>query len=183
MLFRSIVDEANGQAFDAYLAAEPVVVDVVPASAAMPAFGDSKLLLHAGPPIEWSAMCGPMRGALIGAMLFEGWADSPDAAADLLERGHVKTEACHHHGAVGPMAGIISPSMPVWVVEDAAIGRRSFCTLNEGLGKVLRFGAFGDDVLARLEWMSAELAPTLSKAVRSRWDRPETNHRPGPSYG
>ena len=167
LLANAIVDEANGQAFDAYLAAEPVVVDVVPASVAMPAFGDNKLLLHAGPPIEWSAMCGPMRGALIGAMLFEGWADSPDAAADLLERGHVKTEPCHHHGAVGPMAGIISPSMPVWVVEDAAIGRRSFCTLNEGLGKVLRFGAFGDDVLARLEWMSAELAPTLSKAVRS----------------
>ncbi len=108
-----------------------------------------------------------MQGAVLGAVLLEGWADSVDAAERLVERGGVELEPCHHHGAVGPMAGIISPSMPVFVVENKAAGNRAYCNFNEGLGKVLRFGANGPEVIARLHTIAATVAPTL-RAVFAR---------------
>ncbi|WP_163312638.1 oxamate carbamoyltransferase subunit AllG family protein, partial [Klebsiella aerogenes] len=36
--------------------------------------------------------------------------------------------------------------------------------MNEGIGKVMRFGAYGEDVQQRLRWMRDSLAPVL-KAV------------------
>src|SRR4029079_2580485 len=120
-----------------------------------------RTILHAGPPIDWARMCGPMRGAIIGATLFEGWADSPEAATGLIEHGEIAFAPCHHHGAVGPMAGILSPSMPVVVVNNEPGRTRAFATLNEGLGKVLRFGAYDDEVLTRLRWIRSTLGPSL----------------------
>ena len=105
-----------------------------------------RMILHAGPPIEWERMCGPMQGAIIGAILYEGWAKIPTARGRWLPSGEIAFEPCHHHAAVGPMAGVISPSMPVWIVRDATHGNRAFSNLNEGLGKVLRFGANGPEV-------------------------------------
>jgi hypothetical protein len=121
-----------------------------------------RTILHAGPPIAWPRMCGPMRGAIIGAIVYEGWASDVDAARELAESGEIAFEPCHHHAAVGPMAGIISPSMPVWIVANSTHGNRAFSNLNEGLGKVLRFGANSAEVLARLEWMQRTLGPTLA---------------------
>src|SRR5205085_6702316 len=111
-------------------------------------------------------MCGPMRGAIIGAILYEGWAENGQRAQALAESGEVAFEPCHHHGAVGPMSGIISPSMPVWIVANPAHGNRAFSNLNEGLGKVLRFGANSAEVLGRLKWMEQTLAPTLAAALK-----------------
>jgi Protein of unknown function (DUF1116) len=129
--------------------------------------GGRRLIVHAGPPIAWPAMCGPMRGAVLGAVVLEGWADSVDAALRLVERGGVELEPCHHQGAVGPMAGIISPSMPLFVVENKVAGNKAYCNFNEGLGKVLRFGANGPEVIARLRMMASVIAPTL-RAVLAR---------------
>jgi hypothetical protein len=160
------VEAANAVAFARYLAADPVVVGVERAGAAIPALGPGeRRLLHAGPPIAWEEMCGPMQGALVGAVLVEGWAADATGARALLGSGAVALEPCHHHGGVGPMAGVVAPSMPVWVVEEAGSGRRSVATLNEGLGTVLRFGAHGPDVLDRLAWMASELGPVLAPAV------------------
>ena len=111
-------------------------------------------------------MCGPQQGAICGAILYEGWASTLEAAEKLAASGGVALEPCHAHGAVGPMAGIISPSMPVWVVENTAAGNRAFCNLNEGLGKVLRFGANSPDVLDRLRWLGTEFFTTMQVAVR-----------------
>jgi hypothetical protein len=108
-----------------------------------------------------------MRGALTGAALFEGLAADPDEAAALFERGEVELDSCHHHSAVGPMAGVVSPSMWMFVLEEAATGRRAYCSLNEGLGKVLRYGAYSAEVIERLRWMSGSLGPTLRAAVRA----------------
>src|SRR5258708_14511579 len=118
--------------------------------------------LDAGRRVPGNRMCGAMRGAIIGALLYEGWAADTDRARAMAESGEIEFEPCHHHGAVGPMAGIISPSMPVWIVANAAHGNRTFSNLNEGLGKVLRFGANSAEVLARLKWMQNTLAPTLA---------------------
>ncbi len=161
------VAAANATAVAAFLAADPVLVDVSAAATAIAALGGgARRLLHAGPPIDYADMCGPMQGALVGAVLFEGWAGDPDAAEALLRGGAVATEPCHHHGAVGPMAGVVSPSMPMWVVEDRSSGRHSFSSLNEGLGAVLRFGANGPEVLDRLAWMRDELGPVLASTLR-----------------
>ncbi len=161
-----LVEEANARAFARFIGAQPALVDVVLARDAIAAMAAGRrLILHAGPPIAWSRMCGPMRGAVQGAALFEGWADSVAAASALVEGGTIELSPCHHHAAVGPMAGIISPSMPVFVVENKAAGNRAYSNMNEGLGKVLRFGAHGPEVIERLRFMTDVLAPALRVAL------------------
>jgi hypothetical protein len=123
------------------------------------------LLLHAGPPIEWGRMSGPLRGAMIGAMLFEGLAKTEKEAVALAEKGEVEFEPCHHHGTVGPMAGVTSASMKVYVVENVEHGNKSFSNLNEGYGKVLRYGAYSEEVLAKLRWMNDVLGTALAEAL------------------
>jgi hypothetical protein len=125
----------------------------------------TNLFLHAGPPIEWARMSGPLRGAMIGAMLFEGLAASETEATALAERGEVEFDSCHHHGAVGPMAGVISASMKVYVVENVEHGNKSFSNLNEGYGKVLRYGAYSEEVLKKLRWMNDVLGSALADAL------------------
>ena len=161
------IEAANKTAYDRYLAAQPRLVDLVRATEAIPGLGPGeRRILHSGPPIAWPDMCGPQRGAIAGAILYEGWADDLDAAEKLAESGAVALEPCHEHSAVGPMAGIISPSMPVWVVENTAAGNRAYCNLNEGLGKVLRFGANSPEVLDRLRWLGSDFFTTMQTAVR-----------------
>jgi hypothetical protein len=159
------VEAANQKAFDAYAAAQPVLEGIGVAREQLPDMGE-RTILHAGPPIEWQRMCGPMQGAIVGAILLEGWADDPEAAQRLAAGGTVRFAPCHHHDAVGPMAGIISPSMPVWIVRNAAGSNRAFSNMNEGLGKVLRFGANSPEVLTRLRWMRDTLAPTVAAGLK-----------------
>jgi hypothetical protein len=154
---------ANALAVQRMLSVRAQLVDVVPASIALELRAGE--FLHAGPPIGWDRAAGPLRGALMGAAVFEGLADTPEAAAALADRGGLALAPCHSRGAVGPMAGVISPSMWLLVLEDPATGRRTYCSLNEGLGKVLRYGAFSPEVLDRLAWMSAVLGPLLAAAV------------------
>ncbi len=125
-----------------------------------------RMILHAGPPVPWARMCGPMQGAIVGAILYEGWASDAARAQAMAKSGDIAFEPCHHHAAVGPMAGIISPSMPVWIVSNPVHGNHSFSNLNEGLGKVLRFGANSPEVIARLKWMAQTLAPTLQSGLK-----------------
>ncbi len=121
--------------------------------------------LHAGPPITWHEASGPLRGALIGAALLEFPDESPESVAARFQAEQFSLEPCHHRGAVGPMAGVISQSMPVFVVQDDVSGREAYCTLNEGLGKVLRYGAYSKKVLDRLDWIERVLAPAISGAL------------------
>jgi hypothetical protein len=159
------VDAANRKAVSALLAAHPVLVDVRPAIDVVPGMTPDTIL-HAGPPIDWARMSGPLRGAVVGALLLEGVARTAAEAERRAASGAVRFEPCHHHAAVGPMAGITTASMPVFVVENRAAGNRAYSTLNEGLGKVLRYGAFSDEVLDRLHWFRAVLGPALGEAVR-----------------
>lgn len=161
------IKAANDEVADKLVSAQPVLVDIVRAQDAIPALGMRKLLLHAGPPVAWEDMAGPIRGAAMGACVYEGWANTVKDAALMANRGEVIFAPCHHHNAVGPMAGLISPSMWLLVVKNETSGHVAYCTLNEGLGKVLRMGAYSKDVLTRLRWMEKILAPTLAEAVRA----------------
>ena len=155
---------ANDEAVTRLQEARPLLRGIATARDAIAGL-DDRTLLHAGPPAEWDDMSGPLRGAVVGALLYEGLADTPDAAERMAAAGELEFAPCHEHGAVGPMAGVVSASMPVWVVENDGHGNRAHCTLNEGLGKVLRYGAFDRDVLDRLRWMSDVLAPVLAQAL------------------
>jgi hypothetical protein len=157
---------ANRTAVERVLAAGSVLVDVRPAREVLDL--PDRMLLHAGPPIEWADASGPLRGAFIGACLYEGWADSEESAERMLAAGEIRLDPCHHHRTVGPMAGVVSPSMWMWCLSDPVHGGQAYCSLNEGLGKVLRYGAYGPEVVDRLHWMSNVLGPVLSAAVRSR---------------
>ncbi|MEK6786323.1 MAG: DUF1116 domain-containing protein [Nitrospirota bacterium] len=158
------VETANQTAFDAYQSAQPVLNGVGTASQVLPNIAE-RMILHSGPPIAWKDMCGPMKGAIVGAILYEGWAENLARAEAMAFSGDIVFEPCHHHNAVGPMAGIISPSMPVWMVTNTTNGNQAFSNFNEGLGKALRFGANGPDVITRLKWMGQVLAPALGDAL------------------
>lgn len=159
------IDEANQAVIERVVASTPVLMDVAPAKEVIPALREGKRLLHAGPPIQWSHMTDTMRGSCVGACLFEGWADNEEEARALLESGGVAFTPCHHVSAVGPMGGITSPNMPLLVVENTAGGNRAYCTMNEGIGKVLRFGAYSREVVDRLIWMRDVLGPVLHQVL------------------
>jgi uncharacterized protein DUF1116 len=161
------VAEANERAVGRMEAARPLVAGVARAGDALPGM-TARTILHAGPPLEWSDAAGPLRGAVIGALLYEGLAESPERAARMVAAGEIELAPCHEHAAVGPMAGVVSPSMPVWVIEDEGGGGRAHCTFNEGLGRVLRYGAHGPDVLGRLRWMAGVLGPVIAAALAAR---------------
>ncbi len=158
------IDAANAEAHRRITGGRPLLIGMGIARETIPGF-HARLLCHAGPPITWERMCGPMRGAIIGAALYEGWANTPEEATTLAASGGIEFAPCHHYHAVGPMAGIISPSMPVFVVKNETYGNLAYCTQNEGLGKVLRYGAYSPEVIARLKWMERELYPALARAL------------------
>jgi len=160
-----IIEDANKEAFKRLLSGDPVLVDVVTASEAIPNLKD-RMILHAGPPIEWDTMCGPMRGAVTGIAVFEGWAPDLEAAEKMAAEGAFEFHPNHDFDAVGPMTGLTTISQPLLVVENRTFGNRANCAINEGLGKVMRFGGNDDEVLDRLRWIRDEFGPALAVAVR-----------------
>jgi hypothetical protein len=166
---RSDVDiaGANEEAVRRILAGKPTLVGIGRAADDVPGM-HKKLILHAGPPVSWEHMSGPLRGAILGGVVYEGLAKDLDEAEKVAKSGDVTFEPCHHHSMAGPMAGVVTASMPVWIMENKEFGNRAYTTLNEGLGKVLRYGANGPEVIERLKWMENELAPILQKTLELR---------------
>ena len=159
---RDKINQANEEAAGRIIAADPVLVDVVPAGMVVPGLTD-RMVLHAGPPVSWAEMSGAQRGAVIGMTIFEGWADSPDEAAAMLDRSEVALDSNHHHQAVGPMAGTITQSLPVYAVENRAVGNRAYCRLVEDNQQ---FGNYAPEAMDGLRTWRDVWAPSLGKAVR-----------------
>ena len=162
-----LIAAANKKAFETILAGKPTLVGIGRAIDDVPGM-HKKLIMHAGPPVTWENMSGPLRGAVMGGLIYEGLASTPEEAAELAASGEIEFDPCHHHSSVGPMAGVVTASMPVWIMENQAFGNRAFCTLNEGLGKVLRYGANSQEVIDRLKWIESDLAPILTAALEIR---------------
>lgn len=161
------LDEMNDEVIARFRESQPFLVDVAPAKSLIPEI-NGKVILHAGPPIKYEDMTDPMQGSCVGAVLFEEWADNEADARALLESGEVAFIPCHHVHAVGPMGGITTQNMPLVVVENRADGTVGYCTMNEGIGKVLRFGAYSEEVVSRLRWMRDVLGPVLSQALSAK---------------
>lgn len=160
------IDQANAAAVEKMIEARPVLTGLGKAIETIPGMHEN-LLLHAGPPITWERASGPMRGAITGALIFEGRARDEAEARDLVTSGEIELAPCHHYAAVGPMAGVTSPSMSVYIVENQTHGNRAYSNLNEGYGKVLRYGAYSQDVQERLQWMHGVMAPVLAEALQA----------------
>ncbi|MDH5373547.1 MAG: DUF1116 domain-containing protein, partial [Acidimicrobiia bacterium] len=156
---------ANETAIARLLSVRPELVEVAPARDVIPGMTDT-MFLHAGPPLTWDRSSGPIKGALIGTLIYEGLASTADEAEEIGRWGGITLSPCHHHQTVGPMAGIVSPSMPVAVVRDANGDGVAYATLNEGLGKVLRYGAYGPEVIERLQWMERVLGPVVAATLQ-----------------
>ncbi len=159
------INVANAKAVDVIIKAHPFLVDIDTAINIIP--GMTKYtILHAGPPISWRKMAGPMKGAIVGALIYEGLANNENEASNLAASGKIKFSPCHEHNAVGPMAGILSASMPVQVIENKTHGNFAYCSFNEGLGKVLRFGAYDQEVINKLKWIETEFGPIVKEAIK-----------------
>jgi len=161
----AIIEAANAEVLRRILSADPVLVDVVPAHSVLPRLG-ARTILHAGPPVSWDRMCGPMRGAVMGIAVFEGWANDLAEAEVMAADGEFQFESNHDHGCVGPMTGMTTRGQMLMVVENRTFCNRAYCTINEGLGKVMRFGCNDAEVLDRIRWLTSSLGPALGAALR-----------------
>jgi len=160
------IEKANQEAVERMMEARPVLVGLGKAIDVIPGMKDN-LLLHAGPPINWERASGPMQGAITGALIFEGKAKNMKEAQKLVESGKIQLEPCHHHQSVGPMAGVTSPSMSVYILENKTHQNFAYSNLNEGYGKVLRYGAYSEEVINKLRWMEDVMAPLLKGAIEA----------------
>jgi len=160
------IEKANALAVEKFMEARPVAITLAKALEIVPGMHEN-MLLHAGPPVTFERMSGPTRGAMIGALLFEGKAKNPEEAEKLLKSGKIEFSPCHEHMCAAPMAGVISPSQLVYVIENQTHGIKCYSNLNEGRGKVLRMGAYSEDVLEKLRWMEAVLGPTIKTALEA----------------
>lgn len=158
------INKANKEALNRILSAQPTLVGIGKAQEVIPGMSKNTIL-HAGPPINWDDMSGPLKGAVIGGLIYEDLASNEEDAMALAESGEITFDPCHHNNTVGPMAGVVTASMPVWIVKNKTFGNYGYCTLNEGLGKVLRYGAYSLEVIDRLKWMEKTLAPVLKAAL------------------
>ena len=157
------IESANQTALERMTSARPILKGVALAKDAIPGMKEN-LIMHAGPPVEWARMSGPMRGAVIGALIYEGLAKDDKQAVAMVEAGEVEFDPCHHHQSVGPMAGVTSSSMMVYVLENVTHGNKAYSNLNEGYGKVLRYGAYSPEVIGKLRWMNNTMGPILAAA-------------------
>lgn len=165
MSLKELIEEANKKAVENMMEADPYLVDVKLAKDFIPGF-KSDMILHAGPPITWERMSGPLRGAVIGGLIYEGLADTPEQAEKIASRGDIVFRPNHEFGGSCPMAGVVTPNMPIYIIHDKKFGNYSYSNFNEGIGKVLRYGAYDKEVMDRLRWMSEELFPALKAAVQ-----------------
>lgn len=161
---RKKIDAANQVAFERMDTAEPELIDVQYACDVLNGL-DDRTIGHAGPPLAWEDMCGPLRGAIEGAAVYEGMAQTLEEAEDMAAHGEIRFVSNHSLGCVGPMTGMITKSMPLFVVKNRKFGNVAYSTFNEGLGKVMRFGANGEEVIQRLKWIETKLAPAFKKAL------------------
>jgi hypothetical protein len=165
MSLKELIEEANKKAVENMMEAEPVLVDVKLAKDFIPGF-KSDMILHAGPPITWERMSGPLKGAVIGALMYEGLADTLEQAEKMASRGDIVFKPNHEFGGACPMAGVVTPNMPIYIIHDKKFGNYAYSNFNEGIGKVLRYGAYDKEVMDRLKWMHDELFPALKAALQ-----------------
>jgi hypothetical protein len=148
------------------MGADPVLVDVLPLSEAVPDF-DRSTVLTSGAPLEWRQYRGGQRNGVIGGAIFEGLARDAADADRKLTAGEIHVRSCGDYRCAGSLVGIYTASMPVLVVENRASGNRAYCNLFEGVSRYrLNYGVYNEDVGRNLRFLHDVIGPTLGEAVR-----------------
>ena len=155
---------ANAQALERIIQSQPVLIGYDQAINVVPGM-TKNTILHAGPPVAWKDMCGAMKGAVTGALVFEGLAKDLVDAERVAASDEIIFSPCHEHDCVGSMAGVTSASMFMHIVENKTYGNRAFTNLSEQMAKILRMGANDQSVIDRLNWMRDVLGPMLRDAM------------------
>lgn len=161
------IEEANQKTLDVILNGRPIWVDVKPAIEVVPGM-TKNTVLHSAPPIEWERMCGPHQNGIIGGVMFEGLASTPEEARSLIEKGEIIIDACHHHDSVGAGAGITTSSMPMMVVENETHHNRAYCNIFEsGALQGIKWGSYNEDIANHLRWEAEVLGPVLQTTIQA----------------
>ncbi|MCG2622498.1 DUF1116 domain-containing protein [Arthrobacter sp. I2-34] len=161
---------ANARAASRIASAEPVWTGMAPLAQVLAAQGrPERTLLHAGPPFSSrSAVPQPVRNSAVQSILFEGWADSAAAAAELFDSPAVNFEPAQDNDCLVPLAGIISPSMQLHVVTDPASGGVHYAVLNEGMRHCLRVGVLEPGLLEHQRWLHGPFAGWVAERLAAR---------------
>lgn len=156
---------ANAEAVRRLTAADPVLVDIRPAIAALPRM-EPNLILTSGPRLPFDAYQGGQRAGIIGGALFEGLAKDAAEAERKLAAGEIRVDSAHAHGAIGSLAGIYTASMPVFVVENRGFDTFGYCNFYEGTNpRRLNYGVYDEGVRARLLLTQEVVAPAMREIV------------------
>lgn len=159
------IEAANKEAVERIIQSQPILTGYEQAIHVVPGMTKTTIL-HAGPPIEWDRMNGPMKGAVTGAIVFEGLAKDLKEAEEVASSGSITFSPCHEHNCVGSMAGVTSASMFVHIVENKTYGNIAYTNLSEQMSKILRMGANDETVIERLNWMRDVFGPMLRDAMK-----------------
>jgi hypothetical protein len=160
------IELANAKAVEAIVSSKPVLVDVRRAIDVIPDMS-KETILHSGPPVSWEKMCGPQKGGVVAAAIYEGLAADWEETETRIKTGEIKLDPCHHHATVGSMTGVTSASMWVHCVKNKTAGNSGYCAIYEGRGNTSAFGGYDQKVIERLRWMDEVLGPILQTAVKN----------------
>lgn len=138
--------------------------DVRPRHEVLPDLPDT-VLLHAGPPLRGPAP-NAVHNAAVAAALFEGLAQSPSQATDMLKRGLLTLSPAQNHGVATPLAQVVSASMPLIIAGDGATER--YAPMVEGPPPAARFGSLTTESAGRFRALATAAIDTLAPLVRAR---------------
>ncbi|MFE7211575.1 DUF1116 domain-containing protein [Streptomyces sp. NPDC001698] len=158
------IEAANAEAIERITSAKPMLIGFGRAIDVVPGMTPTTII-HAGPPITWERMSGPMKGAVLGAIVFEGLAADLAEAEQVAASGAITFSPCHEHDCVGSMAGVTSASMYMHILHNETHGNYAYTNLSEQMAKILRMGANDQSVIDRLVWMRDVLGPMLKEAM------------------
>lgn len=159
---RQAIETANQEVVRKMVAAQPVLVSVQKLKDLHPEVSD-RMLTHSGPPVTWEQMSGAQRGAVFAACRYEGWARDREEAEALVSSGGIRFVPNHALNGVGPMGGVISPNMHVYVVRDRISGCTSYsCTEFDAF-----YGAFDEEALAEVKRWNDLFFPVIGRALAS----------------
>lgn len=160
------IDEANGRAVEMITKAQPYWVSVEAAGDFLKEMGE-RTILHSGPPIPYEDMCELHKRGMQNGALMEGWAASRKEADRLLKRGDIHVDSALNYAAVGSGTGIITPSVPLLIVEDRRTKKRAGVFPAEGKfgGGFCGWGLYSKEIADNLRYLRERVYEPLSRLL------------------
>lgn len=161
------IEAANESAVSYILNAQPYLVDILPAGDVIEGL-DDYTIIHSGPPIDYEDMVMLHQRGLVSACRFEGWADTDEAAVELIKSGKIKIMSALDTNTVGSGTGIITKSVAMFIIEDRNTGIRSADFPAEGpnQGGFCGWGLYSKEIADYLHRMRDEFFPVIRAVLK-----------------